>query len=80
MRKRRISLTCDVTAEECDVCRYLSQAAELRHGALLFGASQLQQLVSPAVALPWCNRANAALISAGAIVSEVYTLCTPVIL
>lgn len=32
---------------------YLLQAAQLRHGAFLFGASQFQQLVLPAVSLSW---------------------------
>lgn len=32
---------------------HLSQAAELRREALLFGASQFQQLIFTAVAPPW---------------------------
>lgn len=42
---------------------YLPEAAKLRGGALLFGASQFQQLVPPAVSLPW--RQTSLLISAG---------------
>ena len=47
--------------------QYLSQAVELWHGAFLFGASQFQQLVFPAVSLSWWETSNAAVISAGTI-------------
>lgn len=32
---------------------YLLEAAQLRHGAFLFGAGQFQQLIFPAVSLSW---------------------------